>query len=109
MEEFRRYEWEEYKTLLERLEYTEEQISAVKEIRENYESMTIDQFNATSWTGGMTARYIPANKRVRVIAVDFKEQLVGLAFVRDMQEWDEPYWARPENVDDISSAVRIPY
>jgi hypothetical protein len=45
MEEFRRYEWEEYKTLLERLEYTEEQISAVKEIRENYESMTIDQFN----------------------------------------------------------------
>ena len=71
--------------------------------------MTLDQFNATSWTAGMMARYIPTNKRYRIIAVDFKEQLVGLDLTNEIPERDDPYWARPGNVDEITTAVRIPY
>jgi len=39
-------EWQKYKEMLEHYGYTEEQISAVKEIRENpeYEYMTPEQF-----------------------------------------------------------------
>jgi hypothetical protein len=46
MEEYKRIDWEDYKQMLERYGYTEEQISAVKEIRENpnYEYMSPEQF-----------------------------------------------------------------
>jgi hypothetical protein len=43
---YKRIDWEDYKQMLERYGYTEEQISAVKEIRENpnYEYMSPEQF-----------------------------------------------------------------
>jgi hypothetical protein len=43
---YKRIDWEDYKEMLERYGYTEEQISAVKEIRENtnYEYMSPEQF-----------------------------------------------------------------
>lgn len=46
MAEFRRYDWEEYKEYLINLGYSDDEISAVKEIRENpeIEKMTSEQF-----------------------------------------------------------------
>ena len=42
--EFVRYNWKEYKEMLERYDYTQEQIEWVKEVREQYDLMTADQF-----------------------------------------------------------------
>lgn len=42
--EYTRYTWEQYKELLEKLEYTEEQIEWVKEVREQYDYMSAEQF-----------------------------------------------------------------
>jgi hypothetical protein len=39
-----RESWEEYKNRLEKYGYTEEQISAIKEIRENYDLCPDEQF-----------------------------------------------------------------
>ena len=36
--------WEEYKQMLESLDYDEAQISAVKEVKDNLEEMTWEQF-----------------------------------------------------------------
>jgi hypothetical protein len=46
MEEYKRIDWEDYKQMLERYGYTEEQIENVKSIRENpnYEYMSPEQF-----------------------------------------------------------------
>lgn len=46
MENFRRYNWEEYKELLEKYGYTEGQIEEVKNFRENpeIEEITWEQF-----------------------------------------------------------------
>ena len=43
--EYKRYSWEQYKEMLEKFDYTEEQIAAVKEIRETAEEITKDQFD----------------------------------------------------------------
>ena len=43
--EFVRYPWEQYKEMLEKFNYTEEQIATVKEIRETAEEITKDQFD----------------------------------------------------------------
>lgn len=43
--EYTRYNWQEYKELLEKFNYTEEQIATVKEIRETAEEITKDQFD----------------------------------------------------------------
>lgn len=43
--EFTRFNWEQYKEMLESYGYNEEQISAVKEIRETAEEITKDQFD----------------------------------------------------------------
>jgi hypothetical protein len=44
--EFKKYNWEEYKQMLERYGYNDEQIAEVKKIRENpnYEEMSQEQF-----------------------------------------------------------------
>ena len=42
--EFVRYPWEQYKEMLEKFNYTEEQIESVRLIRENYDVMTAEQF-----------------------------------------------------------------
>ena len=46
MAEFRRYDWEEYKELLKKYGYTDEQIEEVKKFRENpkNEQITWEQF-----------------------------------------------------------------
>lgn len=46
MAEFRRFDWEEYKEYLINLGYSDDEISAVKEIRENpeIETMSPEQF-----------------------------------------------------------------
>ncbi len=58
--------------------------------------MTIDQFNNTGWTCGMTAEYHGDRKTYAIIAVDFGEQLVGLKGAGSAPE--EIYWARCENI-----------
>lgn len=42
--EFVRYSWKEYKEMLEKFNYTEEQLEAVRLIRETWDCMTNDQF-----------------------------------------------------------------
>ena len=42
--EYTRYSWKEYKEMLERYNYTQEQIEAVREIRETWDCMTNEQF-----------------------------------------------------------------
>lgn len=56
MKEFKRYSWEEYEKMLISYNYSPEQISAVKEIRENSQNeiMTPEQF-----------RYLFLNKIIR--------------------------------------------
>lgn len=42
--EFIRYSWEQYKEMLKSYSYNDEQIEWVKEVREQYDLMTADQF-----------------------------------------------------------------
>lgn len=45
MKEFKRYDWEEYvNKILLKLDYSQEQIDEIKDIRENWEVMTTEQF-----------------------------------------------------------------
>ena len=45
MKEFKRYDWEEYvNKILLKLDYSQEQIDEIKDIRENWEVMTAEQF-----------------------------------------------------------------
>lgn len=45
METFVREPWEKYKERLIRIGYTEEEMEAVKQVRENYEYMSFEQFD----------------------------------------------------------------
>lgn len=45
MENYKRLSWEDYKGKLEDFGYTQEQISAVKEIRETVEQISKEQFD----------------------------------------------------------------
>lgn len=58
--------------------------------------MTTEEFNATAWTAGMTARYSDG-KIYPIAACDFGEQLVGLKDVVQNAP-EEIYWARCENI-----------
>ena len=49
--EYTRYNWQEYKEMLERYNYTQEQIEAVREIRETAEQITKDQYDFLVQTG----------------------------------------------------------
>ena len=42
--EYTRYNWQEYKEMLEKYDYTQEQIESVRVIRETWDCMTNDQF-----------------------------------------------------------------
>ena len=55
--EFKRFEWEDYEKLLKYYRYTDEQIAAVKEIRENPENelMSPEQFEFL-WKQGVIKR-----------------------------------------------------
>ena len=49
--EFVRYSWKEYKEMLEKYDYTQEQVEAVREIRETAEQITKDQYDFLVQTG----------------------------------------------------------
>ena len=49
--EYTRYNWQEYKEMLQKFNYTEEQIASVKEIRETAEEVTKDQYDFLVQTG----------------------------------------------------------
>ena len=49
--EYTRYNWQEYKEMLERYDYTEEQLEAVRLIRETAEEVTKDQYDFLVQTG----------------------------------------------------------
>lgn len=42
--EYTRYNWQEYKEMLEKFNYTEEQLESVRLIRETWDCMTNEQF-----------------------------------------------------------------
>jgi Ca2+-binding EF-hand superfamily protein len=54
MEEGTKMPWEQYQEKLKSFDYTEEQIEAVKEIRENCELMTFEQFTFLISVGAIT-------------------------------------------------------
>lgn len=54
MEEGTKMPWEQYQEKLKSFDYTEEQIEAVKEIRENCELMTFEQFTFLIQVGAIT-------------------------------------------------------
>lgn len=59
--------------------------------------MTIEEFNNTGWSGGMTAQYHHDGKNYPVASCDFAEQLVGLKGIVQ-NEPDEISWVRCENI-----------
>ena len=71
--EFTRYDWEQYKEMLEKYNYTQEQISAVKEIREKYDYMTNEQFRFLFLTG--IIKRVLKNKKPRSYYTDGKDVL----------------------------------
>lgn len=61
--------------------------------------MTKQEFNNTSFGNGDTAVY--KGKEYPVGAVDFEEQLLGLAYVTEGGDPEERTWVRCENVEFI--------
>ena len=49
--EFVRYSWKEYKEMLEKYDYTQEQVESIREIRETAEQITKDQYDFLVQTG----------------------------------------------------------
>ena len=78
MEEYKRIDWEDYKEMLERYGYTEEQISAVKEIRENpnYEYMSPEQFRFLHLNG--IIKRTRKLKKLRTYLVDLEGKVLYL-------------------------------
>ena len=58
--------------------------------------MTIEEFNQTGWTAGMTARYTDG-ETYPIASCDFGEKLVGLKGIVQNAP-DEVSWVRCENV-----------
>lgn len=61
--EYIRYSWEQYKELLEKLEYSEEQILEVQKIRENLDYMSAEQFRFLFLSG--VIKRVVKNKKPR--------------------------------------------
>ena len=64
--------------------------------------MTIEEFDRTGWSGGMSAKYHSDNEVYPIGSCDFEEKLVGLLGVIASQP-DELSWVRCENVTLIKS------
>jgi len=58
--------------------------------------MTIEEFNHTGWSGGMTARYHGDGNIYPIASCDFGEQLIGLKGMVE-NEPEEVSWVRCEN------------
>lgn len=74
--EFVRYDWEKYKEMLERYDYTEEQLEAVRLIRETWDCMTNDQFRFL-FLSGVIKRLIK-NKKARNYYVNEQGEIFSL-------------------------------
>jgi len=74
--EFIRYTWEQYKEMLERYNYNEEQIEWVKEVREQYDLMTAEQFRFLLLSG--TIKRLIKNKKARNYYVNEQGEIFSL-------------------------------
>lgn len=74
--EYKRYNWQEYKELLERYSYNEEQIEAVRLIREKCDVMTSDQFRFLLLSG--TIKRLIKNKKPRNYYVNEQGEIFSL-------------------------------
>ena len=82
--EFVRYNWEQYKEMLERYNYTQEQIEAVREIRETAEQITKDQYDFLVQTGIISrTRKL---KKTRTLYV-FEDKVWYLCHFNKKYEW----------------------
>ena len=74
--EFTRYEWQEYKEMLERYDYTEEQLESVRLIRETWDCMTNDQFRFLLLSG--VIKRLIKNKKARNYYVNEQGEIFSL-------------------------------
>ena len=74
--EFVRYPWEQYKEMLEKFNYTEEQIEAVFETREKLDLMTAEQFRFLLLSG--TIKRLIKNKKARNYYVNEQGEIFSL-------------------------------
>ena len=82
--EYTRYNWQEYKEMLERYDYTQEQIEAVREIRETAEEVTKDQYDFLVQTGIISrTRKL---KKIRTLYV-FEDKVWYLCHFNKRYEW----------------------
>ena len=82
--EFVRYDWEKYKEMLERYDYTEEQLEAVRLIRETAEEVTKDQYDFLVQTGIISrTRKL---KKIRTLYV-FEDKVWYLCHFNKRYEW----------------------
>ena len=82
--EFVRYNWEQYKEMLERYDYTEEQLEAVRLIRETAEEVTKDQYDFLVQTGIISrTRKL---KKIRTLYV-FEDKVWYLCHFNKRYEW----------------------
>lgn len=82
--EYVRYTWEQYKELLEKLEYTEEQIECVKEVREKYDYMSAEQFRFL-FLSGVIKRTVK-NKKPRSYYTNGEDILYLNHYVKQFQK-----------------------
>ena len=82
--EFVRYDWEKYKEMLEKFDYTEEQLEAVRLIRETAEEVTKDQYDFLVQTGIISrTRKL---KKIRTLYV-FEDKVWYLCHFNKRYEW----------------------
>lgn len=74
--EYTRYNWQEYKEMLERYDYTGEQLESVRLIRETWDCMTNDQFRFL-FLSGVIKRLIK-NKKARNYYVNEQGEIFSL-------------------------------
>lgn len=74
--EFIRYPWGQYKEMLEKFNYNEEQIESVQKIRESYDLMTADQFRFLLLSG--TIKRLIKNKKPRNYYVNEQGEIFSL-------------------------------
>ena len=82
--EFVRYSWKEYKEMLEKYDYTQEQVESIREIRETAEQITKDQYDFLVQTGIISrTRKL---KKIRTLYV-FEDKVWYLCHFNKKYEW----------------------
>ncbi len=82
--EYTRYNWQEYKEMLEKYDYTQEQVESIREIRETAEQITKDQYDFLVQTGIISrTRKL---KKTRTLYV-FEDKVWYLCHFNKRYEW----------------------